>query len=83
MHTNIGNSLTLLEKFIFTEWKFHNPNTLELQQTLNETDKVLFNIDIRSLKWEEYFISLTQGVRRYLNNEHPKSLEAARRKDQR
>jgi alcohol-forming fatty acyl-CoA reductase len=83
MHTNIGNSLNLLEKFIFTEWKFHNNKTIELSNTLNETDKVMFNIDIRSLKWEEYFVSLTQGVRRYLNNEHPKTMDAARIKDNR
>lgn len=70
-----------LEKFIFTEWKFHNTNTLALSDTLSEADKEHFNIDIRALEWENYFINLTQGVRRYLSYEKPASLEAARRRD--
>lgn len=44
-------------------------------------DKVKYNIDIRTLEWEEYFVSLTMGVRRYLNKEPNKTLEAARGKD--
>lgn len=81
LHTNVNNSLDRLEKFIFTEWKFDNKKTLELQKTLNKTDREKFNIDIGTLDWESYFIDLTQGVRRYLNNEGVKTLEAARGKD--
>lgn len=81
LHKNVWSSLRLLEKFIFTEWKFHSNNTKALIKTLSPADKELFNIDITSLVWEEYFIKLTQGVRRYLSKENPKNLEAARRKD--
>lgn len=81
LHTNVSNSLGTLKRFIFTEWKFHNPNTTALFQTLSPTDKELFNIDITSLVWLKYFENLAQGVRRYLNKESPKTLAAARRKD--
>lgn len=81
LHTNVWSSLKLLEKFIFTEWKFHSNNTKALIKTLSPADKELFNIDITALVWEEYFIKLTQGVRRYLSKEDPKNLEAARAKD--
>lgn len=81
LHTNVWNSLRLLEKFIFTEWKFHNTNTQALIKTLSPTDRELFNIDLATLDWEDYFINLTQGVRRYLNKEKPKTLGAARKKD--
>ncbi|XP_062560807.1 putative fatty acyl-CoA reductase CG8306 [Armigeres subalbatus] len=81
LHTNVWESLNRLEKFIFSEWKFNNPRTLEVSQQLNATDREIFNIDISDLKWPEYFIWLAQGVRRYLNNELPKTLEAARKKD--
>ncbi|XP_066593248.1 uncharacterized protein [Prorops nasuta] len=81
LHTNVNKSLVRLEKFIFTEWIFHNPKTMALHDSLSEVDKKLFTLDIRSLKWDSYFIDLTQGVRTYLNNEHPKSLDKARRKD--
>ncbi|XP_040152587.1 putative fatty acyl-CoA reductase CG8306 [Anopheles arabiensis] len=81
LHTNVWESLNRLEKFIFTEWKYHNPATQQLAQSLPEKDKQLFNFNVAQLQWPEYFVQLTQGVRRYLNNEHPKSLDAARRKD--
>lgn len=81
LHTNVNNSLERLERFIFTEWKFYNPRVKELNESLSADDKNLFNLDIRSLDWEDYFVHLTQGVRTYLNNESPKTLEKARSKD--
>jgi fatty acyl-CoA reductase len=73
--------LKLLEKFIFTEWKFHNKGTLLLSKTLSPVDQQLFNIDVGKLNWEDYFIHLAQGVRQYLNNESLKTLPAAQKKD--
>lgn len=81
LHKNVWSSLRLLEKFIFTEWKFHSNNTKALIKTLSPADKELFNIDISTLDWEDYFIDLIQGVRRYLSKEDPKNLEKARKKD--
>jgi fatty acyl-CoA reductase len=71
----------MLEKFIFTEWKFHNKNTLMLSKTMSPIDQQIFNIDVGKLEWEDYFINLAQGVRQYLNNETLKTLPAARKKD--
>lgn len=81
LHKNVWSSLKLLEKFIFTEWKFHNNNTKALIKTQSLIDKRLYNIDLSTLEWEVYFIALTQGVRRYLSKENPKTMEAARGKD--
>lgn len=81
LHTNVGNSLERLAPFIFNEWRFENTHTKELQSKLTGIDKVMFNLDISSLDWEDYFISMAQGVRMYLNNEHPRTLPAAKRKD--
>ncbi|XP_046980087.1 putative fatty acyl-CoA reductase CG8306 [Schistocerca americana] len=81
LHTNVSRSLSRLEPFIFSEWFFDNKNTLALQKKLSEKDADLFNVDVGSLQWENYFIDLAQGVRQYLNNEPPKTLPAARRKD--
>lgn len=81
LHTNVWNSLKLLEKFIFTEWKFDNAKTIELSGTLSAVDTKMFNIDIKELVWYDFFDDMAQGVRRYLNNEKPKSLPAARKKD--
>lgn len=70
-----------MEKFIFTEWKFHNKNTLQLAKKLNQIDRKKFIIDIGELRWDLYFHNMLLGVRLYLNNEKPESIEAARRKD--
>lgn len=81
LHSNVWKSLRTLEKFIFTEFKFHNNNTKALIKTQSLADKKVYNIDLATLEWEVYFVNLIQGVRRYLSKEHPKSLESARRKD--
>lgn len=81
LHKNVWSSLKLLEKFIFTEWKFHNNNTRAVIKQQSIMDKKLYNIDLATLEWEVYFINLSVGVRRYLSKEDPKTIEAARRKD--
>ncbi|XP_015432138.1 PREDICTED: putative fatty acyl-CoA reductase CG8306 [Dufourea novaeangliae] len=81
LHTNVNNSLDRLRPFIFTEWKFHSPRLTELHKSLSEDDKQIFDLDIKPLDWEEYFVNLTQGVRTYLSNESPKTLQKARSKD--
>lgn len=81
LHKNVNASLNRLEKFIFTEWRFHAKRTDELQNSLSETDKSRFNLDIRDIIWDEYFVDLTKGVRRYLNKEKITNLAAAKRKD--
>lgn len=81
LNKNVWNSLSRLERFIFSEWKFYNPNTLDLCKQLNKTDRELFFIDISTLVWKDYFTNLLLGVRKYLNNEKESSLPAARRKD--
>ncbi|XP_015602011.1 putative fatty acyl-CoA reductase CG8306 [Cephus cinctus] len=81
LHKNVNKSLNQLSKFIFTEWKFHNPRMLELHESLLPDDKRTFTLDVRPLVWEDYFVDLTQGVRTYLNNDPPRTLQMARSKD--
>ncbi|XP_063392487.1 putative fatty acyl-CoA reductase CG8306 [Cydia fagiglandana] len=81
LHKNVWNSLNRLEKFIFTEWKFHNTNSIELAGKMNSTDSKMFYIDISDIEWRAYFTALHLGVRRYLNREKESTLEAARGKD--
>lgn len=48
---------------------------------MSPVDQEIFNIDIATLKWEEYFLDMAQGVRQFLNNESPKTLPAAKKKE--
>lgn len=54
---------------------------MELSSELSTIDKEVFFIDMSSLKWDDYFENLAKGVLRYLNNEHPRHLPAAKKKD--
>lgn len=81
LHKHIWQSLNLLQKFIFTEWKHDNKKTMALEAKLSKVDRELFYIDVRPLKWDTYFEQMAKGVLLYLNNEHPKDLAAAKRKD--
>nr|UEV87814.1 fatty acyl reductase 7 [Maruca vitrata] len=81
LNKNVWSSLSRLERFIFSEWLFHNPNTLELCSKLNQTDSQEFFIDVQGIMWLEYFTNLHLGVRRYLNREKESTLPAARTKD--
>lgn len=81
LHTNVNNSLARLERFIFTEWKYHNPKLLALHESLTAEDKKLFGVDVRPLNWEDFFVELTKGVRVYLSKEPMKNIEKARSKD--
>ncbi|KAE8736907.1 hypothetical protein FOCC_FOCC017635 [Frankliniella occidentalis] len=80
LHTNVSKSLARLAPFIFQEWFFDNKRTLELHESLSPADKEAFGLDIRSIQWNDYFEHMHAGVRRYLNNEEPKTLPAARKK---
>ncbi|XP_063705737.1 putative fatty acyl-CoA reductase CG8306 [Culicoides brevitarsis] len=81
LHTHIWQSLNLLAKFIFTEWKHDNKKTMALEAQLSQVDREIFYIDVRSLKWDSYFEQMAKGVLLYLNKENPKDLAAAKRKD--
>lgn len=81
LHRNVNNSLVMLEKFIFTEWRFPADKTSELQKWLTEDDRKNFNLDLSGLKWEDYFVDLTLGARIYLNKDPKKTLNEARTKD--
>ncbi|XP_014371659.2 putative fatty acyl-CoA reductase CG8306 [Papilio machaon] len=81
LHKNVWSSLSRLEKFIFNEWRYHNPNTRDLCRALTSPDYKLFNIDISDIDWVDYFVTLHLGVRRYLNKEKESTLPAARKKD--
>lgn len=81
LHTNVNNSLGMLEKFIFSEWKFYASKTEELQESLNKEDQKTFNVNLEELSWPNYFNDLAMGARVYLNKDPLKTLSKAKTKD--
>lgn len=80
MHRNINKSLDRLEKFIFTEWKFHNPNYMNLSNSLTKEDEEDFYLNIKTLVWDDYFLDLVIGCRKYLSKESNETIDKARLK---
>ncbi|XP_018571923.1 putative fatty acyl-CoA reductase CG8306 [Anoplophora glabripennis] len=81
LHRNVNSSLDRLEKFIFTEWRYSSMQTMNLQEWLNEGDKVDYNLDIGTLSWKDYFLDLTLGSRVYLSKDPEKTLPAAKSRE--
>ncbi|CAG9823264.1 unnamed protein product [Phaedon cochleariae] len=81
LHRNVNASLDMLEKFIFSEWKFSAMKTMDLQDWLTKDDQTEFNMDISTLQWPTYFADLTLGARVYLNKDPIKTLKSARTRD--
>ncbi|CAH0699599.1 unnamed protein product [Spodoptera exigua] len=52
--------------FATREWKFDNTNTQQLFKELCDADKYMFDFDMSSLEWNEYFYNYIRGVRVYL-----------------
>jgi Male sterility protein len=80
LHSKINSSLGRLSFFIFNEWHFHNERTREMSAMLSAEDKARFDFNIGDMDWVPYFDIMTLGVRRCLNKEEPKTLAAARKK---
>lgn len=81
LHRNVNASLGRLEKFIFNEWMYSAEQTEELHHWLKIEDRKVFGLSVNNLDWRDYFIALTQGVRKYLSKENPKNLSVAKTKD--
>lgn len=76
----IRKSLLALEPFTTSEWKFETENLLELSRDLSPTDKMLFNIDVRGLQWNQYWDQCVLGMRKYLFKAEYSALPQARRR---
>ncbi|KAB0791536.1 hypothetical protein PPYR_03336 [Photinus pyralis] len=61
--------------------RLHRRQHAKLQEWLTSEDQVMFNLDLSSLRWPEFFGDLARGVRVYLNHEKMSNIEAARGKD--
>jgi len=73
----------LLEYFAMRQWSFPCDNLISLYDSLNETDKKLFNFDIRQVNWRTYTHNFYIGLRRHLMKEEddnvPKALKHMQR----
>ncbi|XP_053621774.1 fatty acyl-CoA reductase wat-like [Plodia interpunctella] len=65
-YTKISKFSDVVSYFAVRQWKFENMNTQNLFTEMCTTDKDLFNFDMSSLNWSDYFFSYVRGIRVYL-----------------
>lgn len=72
--------MKVLSYFSTRTWKFSNNNVLALWNGMNKVDKQLFNFNMQSVDWYEYFRTAVPGVRLYIFKESSDNIPIARRK---
>jgi hypothetical protein len=65
-YQKISKFADVLAYFALKQWKFFNTNTQNLYGELCEADKHIFDFDLSSLDWSDYFYSYVRGIRVYL-----------------
>ncbi|XP_019868915.2 fatty acyl-CoA reductase wat [Aethina tumida] len=66
--------------FSTQQWKFHNDNTQNLWDKLNEVDKKAFPFSMSEFKWKDYLLTYPAGVREYILKEPWDNLDEAKKK---
>ncbi|XP_017846787.1 fatty acyl-CoA reductase wat [Drosophila busckii] len=71
LYDKIHKNIELLVPFTNTSWKFGTHNTQRLWQCMSTQDKELFEFDMSTLDWDDYFQLALGGMRIYLAKEDP------------
>jgi len=79
--SKMTKAMRALEFFSTREWDWTNDNVHRLNQELTDTDKQLFNCDLKKLPaWSPFIETYVLGIRHYLLKNKPSSLDRCRRK---
>jgi len=78
-YKKIHNTTSLLNYFTENDWTFSNANTNGLWNSLTPREKELFNFDMTTIDWKQYFYNSLQGMRLYLAKESPATIPKAKK----
>lgn len=71
MYKKLHSATHILAFFGATTWHFGTRNTENLWQSMTPKDQQLFEFDMNSLDWDDYFNRSGRGMRVYLGKEDP------------
>ena len=78
---NNNNHLFKGTFFAMHEWHFDTTNVKELIKEVNAADDgELFNIDIRTMNWDDYLKNYMLGIRKFILKDDLRTLSDARKK---
>ncbi|KAH8409864.1 hypothetical protein KR222_011011 [Zaprionus bogoriensis] len=82
LYTKIHRNIKLLAPFGNTNWSFRTENTQRLWRCLSQRDQQIYQFDMASLDWRDYFYRSIGGMRIYLGKEEPskESIQRGQRK---
>ncbi|XP_073817826.1 fatty acyl-CoA reductase wat-like [Musca autumnalis] len=78
LNRRISRLTDALRYFLTYDFTFDTMNTRHLWESMSFEDKKLFNFDMISLEWNEYFQNNTKGLRLFVAKEEPATIPAAR-----
>lgn len=78
MRIRVYNFLKITTYFSLRQWKFINSNVSNLNTDMSKKDQETFQINTKSMLWDEYVENYCLGVREHLMKQSPDSLPACR-----
>ncbi|KAJ3651400.1 hypothetical protein Zmor_017446 [Zophobas morio] len=80
IHERLAKQISSVEYFVTRHYHFHDNNTENLWNEMNEEDKELFNFDMKNMKWRDYLFKSFTGCNVYLLKESGEKISEAKRK---
>lgn len=78
IYQKVHRTTAALEFFTTNEWIYKTRKFESLNEELKPEDRRRFTIDVRKIDWPTYMENYVLGVRHYLLNEDPKTINEAR-----
>jgi fatty acyl-CoA reductase len=80
IYQKVHRTTMALEFFTKNEWIYRTENFQALGESLSSEDKRRFVVDVKKIDWPKYMENYVLGVRHFLLNEDPNSIDAAKTK---
>ncbi|XP_075148986.1 fatty acyl-CoA reductase wat-like isoform X2 [Haematobia irritans] len=68
-----------LRYFITRDFSFETSNTRTIWESMTPEDRKIYNFDMASLQWNEYFAKVAAGLREHLNKEKSDTIPMAKK----
>ena len=78
IYQKVHRTTQALEYFTKNEWIYRTGNFEALNEKLSPEDRRRFVIDVKKIDWPKYMENYVLGVRHYLLNEDPRTIDSAR-----
>ncbi|XP_023334879.1 putative fatty acyl-CoA reductase CG5065 [Eurytemora carolleeae] len=80
LSSKMQTGLRAMKYFTSNEWRWENPSSQELFNSLSPDDKLEFNFSVESISWDIFINNFVQGLRKYVLKQDPSTIPATRTK---